>query len=121
MLNKNIVHLIDDIFWNMGFKTETQADKVMLIISIIRILSIMCIILIISLIRIIAGSSGSWNCRPRVAGKENVDCQSVDNLGDHFRPAIRAGWLSYICRVYPHDGAPDACLVVGEGTFVVQE
>jgi hypothetical protein len=44
MLNKNIVHLIDDIFWNMGFKTETQADKVMHIISIIRIISIMCII-----------------------------------------------------------------------------
>ena len=41
--------------------------------------------------------------------------------GDQFRPAIRAGWLSYICRVYPHDGAPDAGLVVGEGTFVVQE
>ena len=47
--------------------------------------------------------------------------QSVDNLGDQFRPAIRAGWLSYIRRVYPHDGAPDAGLVVGEGTFVVQE
>ena len=44
MLNKNIVHLIDEIFWNMGFKTETQADKVMHIISIIRIISIMCII-----------------------------------------------------------------------------
>ena len=28
MLNKNIAHLIDDIFWHMGFKTETQADKV---------------------------------------------------------------------------------------------
>ena len=76
MLNKNIVHLIDDIFWNMGFKMETQADKVMLIISIKRIISIMCIILIISLIRIIAGSSGSWNCRPRVAGEENIDCST---------------------------------------------
>ena len=32
MLNKNIVHLIDDIFWNMGFTTQTQADKVMPII-----------------------------------------------------------------------------------------
>ena len=73
MLNKNIVHLIDDIFWNMGFKTETQADKVMLIISIKRIISIICIIQIVSLIRIIAGLSGSWNCRPRVAGEENVD------------------------------------------------
>ena len=28
MLNKNLVHLIDDIFWTMGFKTETQAKKV---------------------------------------------------------------------------------------------
>ena len=24
MLNKNILHLINDIFWNMVFKTETQ-------------------------------------------------------------------------------------------------
>ena len=53
--------------------------------------------------------------------KRTFIAQSVDNLGDHFRPAILAGWLSYIRRVYPHDGAPDAGLVVGEGTFVVQE
>ncbi len=26
ILNKTIVHLIDDIFWNMPFKTPTQAD-----------------------------------------------------------------------------------------------
>ncbi len=44
VLNKNIVHLIDDIFWNMGFKTETQADKVMHIILIARIMSIISII-----------------------------------------------------------------------------
>jgi len=53
MLNKNIVHLIDDIFWNMGFKTETQADKVLQIISIIHI---------------IADSSRAWTSGPRVAG-----------------------------------------------------
>jgi hypothetical protein len=40
LLNKKIVHLIDDIFWNMGFKTETQAEKVILIIPIIRIIDI---------------------------------------------------------------------------------
>ncbi len=83
MLNKNIVHLIDDISWNMGFKTETQADKVMHIISIIRIISIMRIICIISIMRIIsiisikriiAGSSRAWTSGPRVAGKEDVDC-----------------------------------------------
>ena len=53
--------------------------------------------------------------------KRTLIAQSVDNLGDQFRPAMRAGWLSYIRRVYPDDGAPDASLVVGEGTFVVQE
>ncbi len=44
MLNKNIVHLIDDNFWNMAFKTETQADKVIRIIPIARIISIISII-----------------------------------------------------------------------------
>jgi hypothetical protein len=28
LVNKNIVNLIDDIFWNMGFKTEIDAEKV---------------------------------------------------------------------------------------------
>ncbi len=37
LLNKKIVHVINDIFWNMGFKTETQAEKVMHIIAIISI------------------------------------------------------------------------------------
>ncbi len=35
LVNKNIVNLIDDIFWKMGFKTETDAEKV-----IIRIISL---------------------------------------------------------------------------------
>ena len=34
LVNKNIVNLIDDIFWKMAFKTETDAEKV-----IIRIIS----------------------------------------------------------------------------------
>ena len=71
VLNKNIVHLIDDIFWNMGFKTETQAEKVIPIISIIIIVSIMCIILIML---IIVGTSRSGSCGPRVVGQEDVDC-----------------------------------------------
>ena len=53
MLNKNIVHLIDDIFWNMGFKTETQADKVMPIIRIIYIIRIISVISLILIIHII--------------------------------------------------------------------
>jgi hypothetical protein len=51
--------------------------------------------------------------------KRTVIAQSVDNLGDQFHPAMRAGWLSYIRRAHPNDGEPDAGLVVREGTFVV--
>jgi hypothetical protein len=47
--------------------------------------------------------------------------QSVDNLGDQFRPAMRARWLSYIRRAYPEDAADDAGPAVGEGIFVVQD
>ena len=44
MLNKNIVHLINDIFWNMLFKGETQAGKVMHVIPIACLISIISII-----------------------------------------------------------------------------
>ena len=48
--------------------------------------------------------------------------QSVDNLGDQFRPAMRAGWLSYIRHVYwEEDGAAYVGLVVGEGALVVDD
>ena len=53
--------------------------------------------------------------------KRTMIAQSVDNLGDQFRPAMRAGWLSYIRRAYPEDAAIDAGPIVGEGIFVVQE
>ena len=55
LVNKNIVHLIDDIFWNLGFKTETQAEKVtteiMIIICIMHIILIMTIVLIMYIIQ----------------------------------------------------------------------
>ena len=50
VLNKNIVHLIEEIFWNLGFKHENQAEMVILIIRIICVIPIiyfMSIILII--------------------------------------------------------------------------
>ena len=51
--------------------------------------------------------------------KRTLIAQSVDDLGDQFRPAMRAGWLSYIRRAYLEDGAAVAGTAVGEGTFVV--
>ena len=54
--------------------------------------------------------------------KRKSIAQSVDNLGDQIRPAMRAGWLSYIRRVYrEEEGAADVGLVVGEDTFVVAD
>ena len=53
--------------------------------------------------------------------KRTMIAQSVDNLGDQFRPAMRAGWLSYISRAYPEDAAGSSRPVVGEGIFVVQD
>jgi hypothetical protein len=43
-------------------------------------------------------------------------------MGYQCRPAMRAGWLSYIRRVFrEEDGAADVGLVVGEGNLVVQD
>ena len=50
LLNKNIVHLIDDIVWHMSFKNPTHADRVimliMLIMLIVRNILIICIMVI---------------------------------------------------------------------------
>jgi hypothetical protein len=48
--------------------------------------------------------------------KRDVIAQSVDNLGDQFRPAIRTGWLKYIRNAYLDGGAGPA---VGVGPLVV--
>jgi hypothetical protein len=54
--------------------------------------------------------------------KRTLIVQSVDNLGDQFRSAMRAGWLSYIRRVYrEEDNVADVGLVVGEGALVVDD
>jgi hypothetical protein len=37
LISKSLIHLINDIFWNLGFKNETQAEKVIVIIRIILI------------------------------------------------------------------------------------
>ena len=82
ILNKNIVHLVDDMFWNMGFKTEKQTEQVISIIHIISIIYIkviICIILIISVIRIILiiSFSGAYGTRYRgshLAGQTRSHC-----------------------------------------------
>jgi hypothetical protein len=50
-----------------------------------------------------------------------IIAQSVDNLGDQFRPAMRAGWLKYICNAYPNRVAVVAGPAVGEGPLVLHD
>ena len=45
---------------------------------------------------------------------------TVDSMGDQFRPAMRAGWLSYIRNTYP-DGGATAGPAVGQGTLIVED
>jgi hypothetical protein len=52
LFNKNMIHLIDDIFWNLGFKNETKAKKVIVIIRIILIIYSILLILLILIISI---------------------------------------------------------------------
>ena len=40
--------------------------------------------------------------------------KKVDDLGDQFRPAVRAGWLAYITKTYLH-GAVFEGPALGEG------
>jgi hypothetical protein len=51
--------------------------------------------------------------------KKDVIGQSVDNLGDQFRPAIRPGRLKYINNAYPDGGAVTAGPAVGIGPLVL--
>ena len=48
--------------------------------------------------------------------KRALIAQSVDNLGNQFRPAMRAGWLTYIRCAYPADSAEDPGPVAASGT-----
>jgi hypothetical protein len=47
--------------------------------------------------------------------------KTVDDLGYQFRPAMRAGWLSYIRQAYPDNTAPAAGPPVGQGMLVLPD
>ena len=55
--------------------------------------------------------------------KRAAIAQTVEELGDKIRPAMRArraGWLLYLQTAYP-DGAAALPQSVGEGTLVVPD
>ena len=44
--------------------------------------------------------------------------QTVDVLGDEFKPAMRAGWMAYISKAYP-DGSASGRNAVGQGQLAI--
>ncbi len=46
---------------------------------------------------------------------------TFDALGGEFRPAMRAGWFSYIHTAYPENAAPAASQPVGQGLLVIPD
>ena len=44
--------------------------------------------------------------------------QTVDELGDEFKPAMRVGWMAYIRKAYP-DGSVSGRIAVGQGQLVI--
>ena len=50
--------------------------------------------------------------------KRAAIAQTVDELGDNFKPAMRAGWMEYICKAYP-DGSASGRIAVGQGQLVI--
>ena len=123
ILNKNIVHLVDNMFWNMGFKTQIQADKVISVIHIILIIRLCCYAYYtdytdyINYFQVcveLGIADHIW------LDKRKAIAQTVDALGDEFKPAMRAGWMSYISKVYP-DGPADGGHVIGQEPLILDE
>ena len=50
--------------------------------------------------------------------KRAAIAQTVDELDDNFKPAVRAHWMAYIHKAYP-DGAASGRIAVGQGQLVI--
>jgi hypothetical protein len=95
LLSIDLIHLIDDIFWNLTFNNKTQAEKVIVIMHIIYLISIIPIILIISIILQV-------RIKLRIPDhvwqeKRSVIAATIDGLGHHWvlsssLNCVRHGW-----------------------------
>ncbi len=133
--------MIDDILWHMGFKTETQADKVILIIRFMTFYNFLYEFFrpfdfYIIYYTYCAYFSYNTYTNYTYYGQVRQDlgiadhvwqdkwaaiAKTVDDLGDQFRPAMRAGWLAYIRTAYPDNAAPAAGPPVGQGMLILPD
>ncbi len=105
----------------MGLKTAEKAEKVIAIIRIILIidnifiLRFILIIWIMSQVRVDLGIADHVWQEKRAAIAETIDA-----LGDRFKPELRTGWLAYIRETYS-DGPVAQAATVGEETLVLDD
>ncbi len=50
--------------------------------------------------------------------KRAAIAQTVDELSENFKPAVRAGWMAYIRKAYP-DGLASGKIALGQGQLVI--
>ena len=50
--------------------------------------------------------------------KRAAIAQTVDKLGDNFKPAERAGWMAYIRKAYPN-GSASGRIALCQGQLVI--
>ncbi len=113
ILNKNIVHLVDDIFWNWGFRLKRRSRVFRFLLCLFQLfqLSILSIDYFNYLYYIYYCNHCDYfwvRVDLRVADHVWADkraeiAKKVDDLGDQFRPAMRAGWLAYMTWTYERE------------------
>jgi hypothetical protein len=122
VINKELFHMINNIFWNLGFKNETQADKVIIFICIMCIISLIDIIHIILIILlfcrlVLISESPITSCRKSVLSRATI-AATINGLGDKFKPELSAAWLAYM--TYPNGQVAEAD-IMGGGTLEIDE
>ena len=88
---------------------------IILLVSLIVIIHIILIITIMSQVRVEVGIADHIWQEKRAAIAANID-----NLGDKFKPELRAAWLAYILETYP-DGPVAATDIIGSSMLEIDE
>ena len=118
VINKNIVHLVDDNFWNF-LESDSKRNR--------RESRYYWVYFKYCNYCYYCAYCGYWQLRCDLGIPDHVwtdkraaFAKKVEDLGDQFRPAMRAGWLAYITKTYPKN-AVSAGPALGEGELVVAD
>jgi hypothetical protein len=117
VLNKGVVYLINDIFWNCGFKSRMASryyfdycyhcDYFATIVLIAIIIVLIAIILLIDIVVIIVLNEFCSQIRADFGIGDSIwvvkraaIAKRVEDLGDQSRLAMQNGWLAYVKKTY---------------------